>query len=1832
MPKQLPVCGRVAAAILVIVALPRCASSQWNTPTVDGTIESGEYGGTANGSNQIGTGGQTWYMTWDNTNLYVGIANANTGEAAVIYIGTGASGTTAGNTYDNTDPSPLPFPAQFVTYFKDGYHEFRTSNGGAWSNANSNFGTYASSSGTREFAIPWSAVTGSGLPAQFNFLGYVTSSSGYVYGQVPVDNGGGSSPTYTQYYSIANTGNGSSTPPFSSEDPVTGGFSGADKAGFFHNTFDPFYRSSEGAATENTQVTLRFRTLHSTGVSAVDLRAYLFDTATANTAGPVDTNMPFDQNITVNGTEYDVWKTTVTMPSTPTVYYYKFHITEGGISGFYSDDYLDDYDNLNKGGTGTASDTEPFNSFQITVYDPNFQTPAWMANANIYHIFPDRFRQGNPSNQYCVSGSTSGCPSFYGAPPSSNIAVTPWNTLLCDPNDPKGDCYNNFGSIFYGGDLLGIQNELDYIQGMGFDTLYLNPIFYGNSNHRYDTDDFLNIDPALGGNAAFTSLVNEMNHRGMQVILDGTFEDASSDSTYFNEYNKFPTVGACQSLSSPWRTWFQFLDSTTPCSTSDYTGWDGFSSLPLVDPSQPAVQQFFFSGTPDNVMLHWYNAGAGGWRFDSAPNIPNYFWHALRPYAKSYNPNGPLIGEIWPNASQWLAGDQMDSTMNYRFRRNVTGFARGQYGWVDDNDNGNDSIIPLTPSQFDTANRAVRDDYPPQATAAMMNMIDSHDTNRALYVLTEENDSGLTQAKQRLELAAIFQFTYIGAPTVFYGDEAAINAPSRYSGPNGPAGDPYARAPYPWTDQAGDATTYGPPDQSVIAFYTQLGHMRKQFPALSSGSFVTLLTGDTQQASNAPNTYAYARVGPNNQVAIVALNNGSNTNTPSIPVSTWYSDGTTLQDALSGNTYTVSGGNVSLTLNPISGVILLPDPAAVDLTPPTGSIGLTPPANGNGWINSSPVTANISASDGSGSGVSQLRYWVDNGAAQSTPTTSASPSVSGEGQHTVGARAIDNAGNISALISAAVNIDLTPPVVTVTGVTNGATYSSGSVPQAGCQTTDALSGVQVNATVSVTGGNQGSGAYTATCSGGEDNAGNTANSVSANYTVTAAPAITSANNTSFTVGQSGSFPVTTTGYPTPTLSESGALPSGVSFVDNGNGSGALSWVAGTPAGGVYNISFGAQNGVSPNANQSFTLTVNNATTSVGVSASVSPSAFGQSVTFTATVRGQYGAIKRANGKLHRPDPTGSITWSGWPTASTDCPPTALSGNPGTATCATSSLPVGSDTVTASYAGDGSHSGNSGSVGQTVNQASSGTAVISSLNPSAYGQSVSFTANVSAVGPGAGTPTGAVQFAIDGKNFGSPVALSSGSAASASISTLSAATHTVTAAYSGDTNFSSGSGSLSGGQVVNADVPSVVSASPSPASGLTNTFALAYSDTGGPAALHYLIVDFNTSTAYANACVVYYNQDNNNLSLETDAGNGLTGPIQPGSSSTLSNTQCTIKGAGTTVSTSGNTTTLHLAVTASGSFTGAKSIYMLATDNNGKQSGWQNEGTWTLPASVPSVVSASPGAFNGLSQSFPLTYSDTAGPTHLQYLIVDFNTSTAYANACVVYYNQDNNKLWLENDAGNALMGPVQPGSAPLSNSQCTINATGTSVAPSGNNLILNLSVTASTNFTGTKNIYMLATDNDGKQSGWLNKGTWVPSVPVPSVVSASPSGAGFALTYSDTGGPTHLQYLVVDFNTSTAYAHACVVYYNQENNNLLLENDAGNGFVGVIQPGSGTLSNGQCTITGSNTTVVPSGNNLALNLGVTANGSFTGTKTIYMLATDNDGKQSGWQNKGTWTP
>jgi glycosidase/Ca2+-binding RTX toxin-like protein len=787
--------------------------------------------------------------------------------------------------------------------------------------------------------------------------------------------------------------------------------------GLRHDSFDSYYRSPFGAVPAGTQVTLRFRTLP-LDVDGVSVRLYTYNPATEATAGPADTPMTYLEDRVENGVNYAIWTLTLTTLPTPAILYYKFRVTDRFDVDWYSDAYADDHDNLNQGGEGATSEDEPFPSFQISVYDPAFQTPAWLQNANVYQIFPDRFRNGDPSNDYCRDGAATGCPTFYGSEQAT--AHTVWNEAICDPRGAT--CPNAYGNQFYGGDLRGIQDKLDYLQGLGIDTLYLTPIFKARSNHRYDTEDYLEIDPALGTQDDFDALVRELERRGMYLILDGVFNHTSSDSLYFDRYHRYGSDGACESLSSPYRGWYEFINSDVPCGTGDYQGWFGYESLAVLQDASAAVRDFIYRSGADNVIKHWYVRGVGGWRFDVADEISHDWWRDFRPHAKGANPDGPLVGEVWYDASRFLLGDQLDSVMNYRFRKNVLGFARDADGWRDNDSNGSNEIIGLSPSEFDRAMRSAREDYPPQATAAMLNLLDSHDTNRALYVLTKQGDSGLTQAKGRLKLAALLQFTYLGAPMVYYGDEAALDSPSLANGGNGPEDDPYNRAPYPWADEAGDTDVYGPADGGTIGFYSQLAHLRKQHEALRTGGFTTLLTGDTTASASDNDTYAFARSG-GGETAIVALNQANAANTATVPLGAYFADGAQLQDALSGATYTVSGGAVSLTLAAFGGAVLFPAPASADTTPPMASITASPAAVSNG-----PVTVSLSGDD-AGSGVKELRYWVNGGPTVVVAGAGASIDVSVEGETTIGLRAVDNAGNISSLASAVIRIDSVGPTV-----------------------------------------------------------------------------------------------------------------------------------------------------------------------------------------------------------------------------------------------------------------------------------------------------------------------------------------------------------------------------------------------------------------------------------------------------------------------------------------------------------------------------------------------------------------------------------------------------------------------------------------------------------------------------------------------------------------------------------------------------------------------------------------------------------------------------------
>jgi glycosidase len=383
------------------------------------------------------------------------------------------------------------------------------------------------------------------------------------------------------------------------------------------------------------------------------------------------------------------------------------------------------------------------------------------------------------------------------------------------------------------------------------------------------------------------------------------FNHASSDSLYFDRYHRYASVGACESVDSPWRSWFRFTTSTTPCGSDDYVGWASLDSLPVFEHGSAAVRDFFYRA-PDSVVRHWSERGADGWRLDAADQLDHNWWRDFRSAVKSYAPDSALVGEIWPDASEYLLGNELDSVMNYRFRRAVDGFVRTT-DWSDPTGR----IPTRTPTQLDRSLQAVREDYPPQASAAAFNLLDSHDTNRALFVFTEPGDDGLTQARERLRLAALLQFTYVGAPMIYYGDEAAINAPGVG------VADPFNRAPYPWADASGDPGIYGPSDTAMIAYYTKLSRIRHDLLALRTGTFERVLTND------AAGIYAFARAGSGAKPVVVALNKSSSPRETVLRVSRFYPDGTTLEDRIGGTTSTVGSGTVRVSLAAHSGAVLV---------------------------------------------------------------------------------------------------------------------------------------------------------------------------------------------------------------------------------------------------------------------------------------------------------------------------------------------------------------------------------------------------------------------------------------------------------------------------------------------------------------------------------------------------------------------------------------------------------------------------------------------------------------------------------------------------------------------------------------------------------------------------------------------------------------------------------------------------------------------------------------------------------------------------------------------
>ena len=450
--------------------------------------------------------------------------------------------------------------------------------------------------------------------------------------------------------------------------------------------------------------------------------------------------------------------------------------------------------------------------FLLLLYKKEFDTPAWFKGNIMYHVFVDRFCRGE------------------GAVGTREDAVMEedWQNGVPQYPEKNGDAFSN--NVFFGGNLWGVAEKLDYLQSLGVGVIYLSPIFKAYSNHKYDTGDYLCVDEMFGGEEAFDHLLKKAEEKGMRIILDGVFNHTGDDSRYFDRYGKYNGTGAYSNPESPFRDWFRFRRYP-----QEYETWWGIQILPKLNLENEQCKDFFVGH--GGVIEKYIKRGIGGWRLDVADELPDEFLDMLRLRAKAAsNDEAVIIGEVWENAAEkisygrrrrYLRGDQLDSVMNYPFRNGLLAFLLDGDGRF-----------------FADVLQSVYATYPKCVCDALMNLLGTHDTERIMTVLGDGHEGSeeencvlatkrLTEADRAhatalLKLAAALQYTVYGIPSIFYGDEIGLEGHH----------DPFCRRPYPW----------GREDGELLAFYRTLGALRRTQCALVGGEFEILFATDGQIA------------------------------------------------------------------------------------------------------------------------------------------------------------------------------------------------------------------------------------------------------------------------------------------------------------------------------------------------------------------------------------------------------------------------------------------------------------------------------------------------------------------------------------------------------------------------------------------------------------------------------------------------------------------------------------------------------------------------------------------------------------------------------------------------------------------------------------------------------------------------------------------------------------------------------------------------------------------------------------------------------------------------
>lgn len=556
--------------------------------------------------------------------------------------------------------------------------------------------------------------------------------------------------------------------------------------------------------------------------------------------------------------------------------------------------------------------------FLLTVSTSEYSTPEWIKGGVMYQIFPDRFCRENAGDGrgkfgmdsccgerleelaegLCCRGNggeeeSEKCRDLTFA--SARVLREDWGGMPSYKPNEHGKVLNN---DFFGGNLRGIESRLPYLADLGVRVVYLNPIFEAASNHRYDTADYMKIDPLLGTESDFCSLIEKGRELGIRFVLDGVFNHTGDDSRYFNKYGHYPTVGAYQSEKSPYASWYRFRQFP-----DRYDSWWGIDILPEVNEHSSDYQDFIFGdyrfdlaneqasdlpreeiargealstalpcegllseesrvaevqsgdlqrcgghGEERGVLKKWLSKGIGGYRLDVADELPDFFLKKLRKSVKEENEDAVIIGEVWEDASNkiaysqrraYLHGDELDSVMNYPFKDAIIAFVK----------DGNSAYLAET-----VAN--IVDHYPKDTLDCLMNILGTHDTARILTVLSGKtannkdemaSDSAFLTQKERaeaiekLKIAALLEYTLPGFPCVYYGDEIGIEG----------FGDPFCRRCFDWNGV----------DCDLREYYKRLGRLRKQYADVFAH-------GEYYETFEREGCYCFKRVGEKRSIYV----------------------------------------------------------------------------------------------------------------------------------------------------------------------------------------------------------------------------------------------------------------------------------------------------------------------------------------------------------------------------------------------------------------------------------------------------------------------------------------------------------------------------------------------------------------------------------------------------------------------------------------------------------------------------------------------------------------------------------------------------------------------------------------------------------------------------------------------------------------------------------------------------------------------------------------------------------------------------------------------------